>query len=241
MRHFALPLAALTLAAAPAPPNVASFGWFEYRGADPSDAIPLPPGSYRNPILHGFYPDPSVTRVGRDFYLVTSTFDWFPGIPVFRSRDLVHWTQIGNAIDRPSQLDFKRLGLSRGVFAPSIHEHRGTFYILNTCVDCGGNYVISARHPAGPWSDPIWLPDLKGGIDPSFFFDEDGSAWIVNNDLPPGKPLYDGHRALWLQRFDLATMKTFGPRTMIVNGGVDLAKKPVWIEGPHICRKDGFY
>jgi xylan 1,4-beta-xylosidase len=241
MRRPAIALAALLLGAAPPPSNTASFAWFDYRGGDPSDALPLRPGDYRNPILHGFYPDPSVTRVGRDFYLVNSTFDWFPGIPVFRSRDLVHWTQIGNAIDRPSQLDFGRLGLSRGVFAPSIHEHAGIFYILNTCVDCGGNYVISARDPAGPWSDPVWLPDLKGGIDPSFFFDADGSAWIVNNDVPPGKPLYDGHRALWLQRFDLGTMKTFGPRTMLVNGGVDLTKKPVWIEGPHIFRKDGYY
>src|SRR4051812_3460231 len=244
MRRLTLVLAALLLGAAPAPAppaGTAAFAWFDYRGGDPSDALPLRPGAYRNPVLHGFYPDPSVTRVGRDFYLVTSTFAWFPGIPVFRSRDLVHWTQIGNAIDRPSQLDFKRLGLSRGVFAPSIHEHRGIFYILNTCVDCGGNYVISARNPAGPWSDPVWLPDLEGGIDPSFFFDDDGSAWIVNNDVPPGKPLYDGHRALWLQQFDLKTMKTFGPRTLLVNGGVDLAKKPVWIEGPHIFRKDGFY
>jgi xylan 1,4-beta-xylosidase len=246
MRRPMVALAFLLLGAAPAPPpsfsaGTASFAWFDYRGGDPSDALALPAGGYRNPILHGFYPDPSVTRVGRDFYLVTSTFDWFPGIPVFRSRDLVHWTQIGNAIDRPSQLDFGRLGLSRGVFAPSIHAHRGIFYILNTCVDCGGNYVVTARDPAGPWSDPVWLPDLKGGIDPSFFFDEDGSAWIVNNDVPPGKPLYDGHRALWLQRFDLGTMKTFGPRTMLVNGGVDLAKKPVWIEGPHIFRKEGFY
>jgi alpha-N-arabinofuranosidase len=242
MRRLALPIAALLLAAAPAPPpNTASFAWFDYRGGDPSDALPPRPGNYRNPVLHGFYPDPSVTRVERDFYLVTSTFAWFPGIPVFRSRDLVHWTQIGNAIDRPSQLDFGRLGLSRGVFAPSIHEHRGIFYILNTCVDCGGNYVISAKNPAGPWSDPVWLPDLKGGIDPSFFFDEDGSAWIINNDVPPGKPLYEGHRALWVQRFDLKTMKTFGPRTMVVNGGVDISKKPVWIEGPHIFRKDGFY
>ncbi|MBC7032224.1 glycoside hydrolase family 43 protein, partial [Salmonella enterica subsp. enterica serovar Enteritidis] len=79
-----------------------------------------------------FYPDPSVTRVGDDFYLVTSTFAWFPGIPVFHSRDLVSWTQIGNAIDRPGQLDFKRLGLSRGVFAPSIQARDGIFYLLNT-------------------------------------------------------------------------------------------------------------
>jgi alpha-N-arabinofuranosidase len=225
----------------PATAAPAVFGWFDYRGSDPSDRVPARPGDYRNPILHGFYPDPSVTRAGRDFYLVHSTFDWFPGIPVWRSRDLIHWTQIGNAIDRPGQLDFKRLGLSRGVFAPSIHFHAGTFYIVNTCVDCGGNFLITATNPAGPWSDPAWLPELKGGIDPSLFFDDDGSAWMVNNDVPPGQPLYEGHRAIWAQRFDPKTLKTFGPRTLLVNGGVDIAKKPIWIEGPHILKREGWY
>ncbi|HEU0100389.1 MAG TPA: glycoside hydrolase family 43 protein [Allosphingosinicella sp.] len=233
-------IAAALLLAAAAPTAEARFDWFDYRGSDRDGAVPGP-AEFRNPILQGFYPDPSVTRVGDDFYLVTSTFAWFPGIPVFKSRDLVHWTQIGNAIDRPGQLDFGRLGLSRGVFAPAIDWHDGLFYILNTCVDCGGNFLITARDPAGPWSDPVWLPELEGGIDPSLFFDEDGSAWILNNGPPAGKPLYEGHRAIWIQRFDPAAKKTFGPRTMLVNGGVDLSKKPIWIEGPHILRKDGFY
>ena len=228
--------------AGPAPPLTAEFDWFDYRGSDPTDAIASPgPGQYRNPILQGFYPDPSVLRVGRDFYLVTSTFAWFPGLPVFRSRDLVNWTQIGNAIDRADQLDFKRLGLSRGVFAPTIHFRDGLFYILNTCVDCGGNFAITARDPAGPWSDPAWLPDLEGGIDPSLFFDTDGSAWIVNNGPPEGEPLYEGHRAIWIQRFDPKTLTTSGPRKVLVNGGVDISTKPVWIEGPNIIKKDGDY
>ena len=237
-------LIALALAfgsAAPAAAAPASFAWFDYRGSDASDRVPARPGDYRNPILHGFYPDPSIVRAGPDFYLVNSTFAWFPGIPVWRSRDLVHWTQIGNAIDRPGQLDFKRLGLSRGVFAPSIHAHAGTFYIVNTCVDCGGNFIVTAKDPAGPWSDPVWLPELDGGIDPSLFFDDDGSAWLINNGAPPGTPLYEGHRAIWVQRFDAKTLKPFGPRTMVVNGGVDISKKPVWIEGPHILKKDGWY
>jgi alpha-N-arabinofuranosidase len=233
--------AAALLAPAPAAAAPAVFGWFDYRGGDASDRVPSRAGDYRNPILHGFYPDPSVTRVGGDFYLVNSTFAWFPGIPVWKSRDLVHWTQIGNAIDRPGQLDFKRFGLSRGVFAPAISWHAGTFYIANTCVDCGGNFVVTAKNPAGPWSDPAWLPALEGGIDPALFFDDDGSAWIVNNGPPPGKPLYEGHRAIWVQRFDPRTRQTFGPRTMLVNGGVDIARKPAWIEGPHIFRKDGWY
>jgi len=233
---------ALLLATPATAQPVASFDWFEYRGEDPVDRANQPaPDQYRNPILQGFYPDPSATRVGNDFYLVTSTFGYFPGIPVFRSRDLVSWTQIGNAIDRPEQLDFQQLGLSRGVFAPTIQAKAGTFYILNTCVDCGGNFVISAKYPAGPWSDPVWLPDLEGGIDPSLFFDTDGKTWILNNGPPEGPPQYEGHRAIWIQQFDLKALKTIGPRKVLVNGGVDFSKKPIWIEGPHIFRKDGWY
>ncbi|RYE01709.1 MAG: glycoside hydrolase family 43 protein [Sphingomonadales bacterium] len=236
-----LALIALALAAPSAAQPVARFDWFDYRGADAIDEARLFPGDYRNPILRGFYPDPSVTRVGNDFYLVTSTFSYFPGIPVFHSRDLVNWTQIGNAIDRPEQLDFKQLGLSRGVFAPTIQAKDGVFYILNTCVDCGGNFVITAKNPAGPWSDPVWLPALEGGIDPSLFFDKNGRTWILNNGAPEGKPEYEGHRAIWIQEFDLKTLKSFGPRTVLVNGGVDFSKKPIWIEGPHIFQKDGWY
>ena len=169
-----------------------------------------PPGNTKIPSSGGFYSDPSMVRVGEDYYLVSSTFCWFPGIPVFHSRDLVHWTQIGNAIDRPGMLNFDSLGLSRGVFAPDISWHDGTFYIVNTCVDCGGNYIITAKNPAGPWSDPVWLKDV-GGIDTSLFVDQDGSAWLLNNDAPEGTPLYDGHRAIWIRKFDLATLKTSGP------------------------------
>lgn len=234
--------AAALFAATPAAAQTARFDWFEYRGSNPVDAtLRAGPGDYRNPILGGFYPDPSVVRVGQDYYLVNSTFSWFPGIPVFHSRDLVRWTQIGNAIDRPDQLDFKQLGMSRGVFAPAIQYHAGTFYILNTCVDCGGNFVITAKNPAGPWSDPVWLPELKGGIDPSLFFDDDGRAWIVNNDVPAEKPRYDGHRAIWLQEFDPKALKTIGPRTMVIDGGADPAKNPIWIEGPHLLKKGGWY
>jgi alpha-N-arabinofuranosidase len=223
---------AATPAPAPAPAPTASFDWFHYDGADPVDLALRPgAGQYRNPILKGFYPDPSITRAGDDYYLVTSTFSYFPGIPVFHSRDLVNWTQIGNAIDRPDQLDFKKLGLSRGVFAPAIEEHQGTFYILNTCVDCGGNFLVTATNPAGPWSDPVWLPEIEGGIDPSLFFDEDGKAWILNNGPPVGTPLYEGHRAIWIQQFDPAAKKMVGPRIMLVNGGVDISKKPIWVEG----------
>ncbi|HEV7353683.1 MAG TPA: glycoside hydrolase family 43 protein [Brevundimonas sp.] len=223
-------------------PGAAVFESFTYRGADPAHAG-LTPGddTYLNPILQGFYPDPSITRAGDDYYLVTSTFSYFPGIPVFHSRDLVNWTQIGNAIDRPDQLDFGRLGLSRGVFAPTIEHRDGVFYIFNTCVDCGDNFVITARDPAGPWSDPVWLPDLAGGIDPGVFFDDDGSAWVVNNGPPEGPPRYEGHRAVWIQRFDPQTLTTFGPRKVLVDGGVDPSTNPIWIEGPHIIRRGDWY
>ncbi len=218
---------------------VARFSTFIYEG---DDGGPTPgPGQYRNPILTGFYPDPGNTRVGEDYYLVTSTFAYFPGIPVFRSRDLVNWTQIGNAIDRPDQLDFGTLGLSRGVFAPTIEHHDGRFYILNTCVDCGGNFFITATDPAGPWSNPVWLPELEGGIDPSLFFDAEGQGWILNNGPPEGEPQYDGHRAIWIQRFDAMAQKTFGPRTVLVNGGVDFSTKPIWIEGPNLIHRNGWY
>lgn len=226
--------------ATPASAAPVSFDWFEYRGRDAVFEQPLPAGSYRNPILAGFHPDPSVTRAGNRFYLVNSTFTYFPGIPIFESTDLVHWRHIGNVINRPSQLDFDGLGVSRGVFAPTISFHAGTFYVLNTAVDNGGNFFATATDPAGPWSDPNWLPEIDG-IDPSFFFDDDGHTYILNNGPPPGAPLYDGHRAIWMQEFDLENRKLVGPRKVLVNGGVDIAKKPIWIEGPHIYQREGWY
>jgi alpha-N-arabinofuranosidase len=224
--------------AAPAAAAEARFDWFDYQSHERPLAVSA--DQYRNPVLPGFHPDPSLTRVGEDYYLVTSTFAYFPGLPVFHSRDLVTWTQIGNAIDRPGQLSFDGLGLSRGVFAPDITHRDGTFYILNTCVDCGGNYLLTAKDPTGPWSDPIWIKEVDG-IDPSFFFDIHGTTWLLNNGPPEGTPLYDGHRAIWIQQFDLAARRPVGPRKVLVNGGVDLSTKPIWIEGPHIFRRNGWY
>ncbi len=195
--------------------------------------------SYENPILPGYYPDPSIERVGNDYYMVNSTFAYYPGIPVWHSTDLVNWTQIGNAIDRPGQLDFSGLATSRGVFAPAISHHDGTFYIVNTCVDCKGQFVITAKDPKGPWSDPTWLP--FGGIDPAIVWDDDGKAYIAWNDSPEGEPLYQGHRAIWLQQFDPKTLTMTGEKKLVVNGGVDISKKPVWIEGPHVYKVDGWY
>jgi len=200
---------------------------------------PATPGMFRNPVLPGFQPDPSIVRVGDDFYLVNSTFAWFPGIPVYHSRDLVHWRLVGNAIDRPGMLDFKGLGIARGVFAPAISWHAGRFYILNTCVDCGGNFLVTAERPEGPWSNPTWLG--FEGIDPSLFFDDDGTAWVVNNGEPADPPRYSGHRAIWIQQFDVATQRLIGPRKVLVDGGVHPEDKPIWAEGPHLYKVAGWY
>jgi len=232
--------AAYATPAASAAAPLAYFNWFEYTGLDRVFDQPLLAGSYRNPVLAGFYPDPSITRVGNTFYLVNSTFTYFPGIPVFRSDDLVHWRQIGNVIDRPGEVRFDGLGVSRGIFAPTIRFHDGLFYVITTSVDAGGNFLAVARDPAGPWTDPIWLPQLDG-IDPSLFFDTDGRAYVLNNGPPVGPPLYDGHRAIWIQEFDVATRKLIGPRKVLINGGVDISKHPAWIEGPHMYRHDGWY
>ncbi|KQN36920.1 xylan 1,4-beta-xylosidase [Sphingomonas sp. Leaf407] len=215
----------------------ARFSEFRYTGRTIDRAVPGP-DQYRNPIVAGYYPDPSIVRVGEEYYLANSSFAHFPGIPIFHSRDLVHWTQIANAIDRPIQLDFSRRRVSEAVFAPDISYHAGTFYIVNTCVECGGNFVITARDPKGPWSDPVWLP--FEGIDPSIHW-EGERAWIVNNRAPAGPARYEGHRALWVQEFDWRAGRMIGPSTQIVDGGVDITRQPVWIEGPHILRKDGYY
>lgn len=245
---FTFPLTLVfTSAAAATEPSPVAFESFTYTGRDTAFETPLPAGHYRNPILAGYYPDPSICRVpgdgasgGADYYLINSTFAHFPGIPIFHSRDLVNWEQIGHVIDRPDQLKYDNLGITRGIFAPAISHHNGTFYVVCTLVDGRGNFLVTATNPAGPWSDPIWLH--FDGIDPSLFFDEDGRAWMVNNGNPPdNKPLYQGHRAIWIQEFDIATKKLTGSRSIIVNGGADISKKPVWIEGPHLYKREGWY
>ncbi len=216
----------------------ARFERFTYEGRAQENAAPSAT-EFRNPILPGYYPDPSVTRVGEDYYLVNSSFTHYPGLPVFHSRDLVSWRQVGNAIDRPGQFSFQGLRSSRGIFAPDISYKDGVYYIVTTCVDCGGNIVMTAANPAGPWSDPA--PLKFNGIDPSIFWDADGKAYIVNNDAPIGTPLYDGHRAIWVQEFDPKTLSMVGERTLIVNGGVDINAKPSWIEGPHLLKRGEYY
>ncbi|MEP6618391.1 MAG: glycoside hydrolase family 43 protein [bacterium] len=226
--------------AGPATPDP-RFHWFAYEGSDSVFARnPAGPDQFANPVLGGFYPDPSIERVGENYYLVNSSFAYFPGVPIFHSKDLVHWAQIGNVLDRPSQLNLDSAGISRGIYAPVIRYHAGTYFMITTLVDKGGNFFVTATNPAGPWTDPVWLPSVDG-IDPSFFFDDDGKAYVVNNGETIDPPQWNGHRAIWMQEFDVAAGKMVGPRKLIVNGGVDLSTKPIWIEGPHIFRKDGKY
>lgn len=242
---FALTVPAAALAATTTEP--VAFESFTYTGRDAIFESPLPAGHSRNPILAGYYPDPSICRVpgksasgADDYYLVNSTFAHFPGLPIFHSRDLVNWRQLGHVIDRPAQLKYEGLRINEGLYAPAISHHEGVFYVICTMIGSGGNFLVTATDPAGPWSDPVWLH--FDGIDPSLFFDDDGRAWIVNNGNPPdNQPLYSGHRAIWIQEFDVAAKKMVGPRSIIVNGGVDLSAKPVWIEGPHLYKRDGWY
>nr|WP_255524538.1 family 43 glycosylhydrolase [Pedobacter riviphilus] len=173
---------------------------------------------FTNPILAGFYPDPSITKVGSDYYLVNSTFSYFPGIPVFHSKDLKNWKQIGNVIERNTQMTFLGDGTSRGLFAPSINYHNGTFYMTCTNIDKGGNFVMTAKNPAGPWSDPVWLREVRG-IDPSLFFDQDKAYIVYNSDAPDNKPLYSGHRTIRTYEFDPTTLKVVGTEHLLVNGG----------------------
>lgn len=194
-----------------------------------------------NPVLSGFYPDPSICRAGGDYYIVNSSFAYYPGLPIFHSKDLLNWKLISYALDRPEQLDLDGAGVSRGLFAPAISYHTGTFYIVCTLVDKLGNFVITARDPKGPWSDPVALPQVNG-IDPALFFDDNGSSYIVFNSIPPGNiSLHDGHRTIRMFEFDAVNLKVTGEEKLLVNGGTDMTKKPVWIEGPHIIKKDGWY
>jgi xylan 1,4-beta-xylosidase len=193
--------------------------------------------TFHNPIIPGFYPDPSICRVGEDYYLVTSTFEYFPGVPVFHSRDLVHWRQIGHILDRPAQLDLDGIRPSGGIYAPTIRYHDGVFYMITTNVGKGGNFVVTATDPAGPWSDPYWLQNGPG-IDPSLLFDDDGRVWYTGNRIPPGGEQFPGHREIWLQELDLEAMQLVGEKVSLWDGAV---RGAMWAEAPHLYKIDGLY
>ncbi len=205
---------------------------------------PLEENEFYNPILQGTYPDPAITRKGDDYYMVVSSFAMFPGVPIFHSNDLVNWKQIGHVLDRTSQLDVHDTGISQGVYAPGItyNENNDTFYMITTAFAGGlGNIVVKTKDPKKSWSEPYKLN--FDGIDPSIFFDDDGKAYVVHNDAPnPGEELYQGHRVIKIWEYDVEKDQVIeGTDKIIVDGGVDLADKPIWIEAPHIYKKDGLY
>lgn len=223
--------------------SIAYFDYFQYSGKDSFYDKNLLPGSdyYYNPILPGWYSDPSICRKGEDYFLALSTFSYFPGVPVFHSRDLMNWQPIGHVLTTTSQLDLSGQRVSEGIFAPAIsyNPYNETFYMITTNIR-KGNFFVKTKDPFAGWSEPVWLPNVHG-IDPSFFFDEDGKAYIVNNDVPDGGSTYDGHRAIRVIQFDVETEQTKGESIMLVNGGVNLSEKPIWIEGPHLYKINGSY
>ena len=192
-----------------------------------------------NPILPGFYPDPSICRVNDDYYLVTSTFAYFPGVPIFHSRDLVHWNQIGNILERKEQLPLVNAETSEGIFAPTLRCHDGTFYMITTNVTPTNdinNFIVTATDPAGPWSDPYPLD--SAGIDPSLFFDDDGKCYYCGTQNRREGSRYFGDNEIYIQELDLNTMKLVGESYPAWHGAL---RGVEWPEGPHIYKKDGYY
>jgi len=193
-----------------------------------------------NPILRGFNPDPSIVRVGEDYLIATSTFEWWPGVQLHHSRDLVHWRLIGHALTRESQVNLRGIADSGGVWAPSLSHHDGQFWLVYTNVrTCGmgrpfkdvGIYLTTAPDITGPWSEPVTLNAI--GFDPSLFHDDDGRKWLVNMmwDFRPGRNRFAG---IVLQEYDPAAQKLVGPMTKILG-------KEVLTEGPNLYKRGGWY
>lgn len=200
---------------------------------------------FTNPIIPGFHPDPSVCRVGDDYYLVTSSFEYVPGVPIFHSRDLVHWRQIGHCLTRPSQLPLPLKQPSLGIFAPTIRYHNGTFYMVTTNMDLvagtegrQGNFYVTTDNPAGAWSEPIWLD--QGGIDPSLFFDDDGRVYLTST-YNPSAANHDGGSTepgwgIQQSEIDIATGRLLTEPRMIWSGTGGTHP-----EGPHLYKINGRY
>ncbi len=193
--------------------------------------------NFNNPILPGFYPDPSICRVEQDYYLINSSFAYFPGIPIFHSKDLVNWRQIGHVLDRGSQLNLDDLRQSEGIFAPTIRYHNGIFYVICTNVGKEGNFIVTSLHPEGPWSEIHWLHDAPG-IDPSLFFDDNGKAYVTGTSEVPEGGRYSGDNEIWMRELDMENMALTGPRYGLWRGAL---KNAVWPEGPHLYKINGVY
>ena len=179
---------------------------------------------YTNPIIKGMNPDPSVCRVGEDYYLVTSSFHYFPGVPVYHSRDLVNWEQIGHVLERESQLPLPEARSWSGIYAPTIRHHDGKFYMITTNCSSKGNFIVTATDPAGDWSEPMWI-DMPG-IDPDLFWDEDGTCWYTGS----------GNDGIVQCKINPDTGEHLSEPKMIWFGTG--GRYP---EAPHIYKKNGWY
>ena len=206
-------------------------------GPQPTFVNPILPGAdgkptFANPILSGMNPDPSICRVGADFYLVTSSFEYFPGVPIYHSRDLTSWTQIGHVLAREGQLDLTGVYSSGGIYAPTLRHHAGRFYMITTLVGTpkrGGNFYVTADDPRGPWSDPIWID--KEGFDPSLLF-ADGEVYYLRDGNGPTQD----HPRVYQARIDPATGALRDPMRMIWEG-----TGGIWPEGAHVYKLNGRY
>ena len=194
------------------------------------------PANFQNPIIPGFSPDPSVCRVGNDYYLVNSSFVWFPGIPIYHSKDLVNWELIGHGITRPSQLKLDGVDDKNGIWAVTIRYHDGIFYLIGTASHCGGNFYMTAKDPAGQWSDPIWLTDAPG-IDASIFWGDNGTCYYAGNRYD-FKKAWPSQCEIWMQELDLKKKALTGERYPLSYGYANNAANT---EGPHIYKIDGRY
>lgn len=222
--------------------QTAKFDYFKYKGNDARFNVSIDPThQYYNPVLAGFYPDPSVCRVGDTYYLVNSSFTFFPGVPLSTSKDLVNWKHAGHVLDRPSQVPLKGQHVSGGIFAPAIsyNKKNKTFYMITTNVGAG-NFFVKSKDPSKGWSEPIYLPKIDG-IDPSFFFDDNGKGYIVHNGPVVGGADYEGQRAIRLFEFDVKGDSIKGDFKQILRGGTHVEARPIWIEGPHLFKKGKFY
>ena len=196
--------------------------------------------AYTNPVLPGFYPDPSVCRVGDTYYLANSTFEYFPAIPLHASTDLVTWTPIGHAIDRAGQVDLTGVPDSGGIFAPTLRHHDGVFYLVCTNMGSsispgGGSFLITAADPAGPWSDPVWIENAAG-IDPSLHFHDGKIWWVGCRPVDPGA--YFGEFEVWLRELDVDAGELVGHEYLLWNGASRIA---TWTEGPHLYERNGWF
>ncbi len=195
--------------------------------------------TFQNPILPGFYPDPSICRVGDTYYMVNSSFEWYPGLPIHRSKDLVNWEKIGYGLHDPDQIAYRDgLDNSHGIFAPTIRYHEGTFYIITTMIGQGGNFIITSNNPSGPWSKPMWIKDAPG-IDPSLFWDDDGRCYYTGTGAIDGtKGEWPGKSGIWMQEIDPDRGVLIGEKKQLTYGHASNAR---WAEGPHLYKIDGEY